>query len=267
MDGVMNGMDPKRLRAAALLALFFCLCLLPGCGGKDKEEGEGGEASELPTEYTVGEGSVAALAPAEDSTAALHTVMSYQYTQLEDAGSAVSSYVRQLEGEESGFSVVDEEYVVSEKPDFSQPEGQVLLAKNLEGTEEMPVENRLVYVRVTWSEGACTVVADEADGQVTTPPPPPSGMTLLEAQDYLSSLSPAALGLSGESMKEYSIYTMNGAVLVDGNPCVRLNVYSNDNEQHTNELVACFLMNGNGTKLYRLEVETNTVQELDIVRS
>lgn len=261
----MNGMYPKQFRAAALLAACLCLCLLAGCGGDKEEEGETG--SELPTEYSVGEGSVAALSLAEGSSAALRTVTTYRYEGLENAGSTVSSYVKQLGGEESGFSVVDEEYVVADSPDFTQPEGQVLLAKNLEGTEEAPVENRLIYVRITWSEDSCTVEADEADGQVTTPPPPPSGMTLIEAQDYLSSLSPAALGLSGESMKEYSIYTMNGAVLVDGNPCVRLNVYSNDNDQHTNELVGCFLMNGNGTHLYRLDPESNTVEELDIVRS
>ena len=34
----------------------------------------------------------------------------------------------------------------------------------------------------------------------------------------------------------------------------------------TNELVGCFLMNGNGTHLYRLDTATNTVEELDIVR-
>ena len=63
------------------------------------------------------------------------------------------------------------------------------------------------------------------------------------------------------------------------NPILPLHYAAPDGEPHvwkndpdtlylyaTNELVGCFLMNGNGTHLYRLDTATNTVEELDIVR-
>ncbi len=271
-------MDRKQLKR--LLLLLLCLCLLAGCGKKDEEEDpeDGEEAgSELLAEYTVGDQTVAALST-EESGVSVDTLVTYTYSGLSDTGKAAAGYASQLQGEESGFSIVDEEYVRCDGPDYTQPEGQVLLAKNIEasaaaeggggGESAAPAApvNQVLYVRISWDEEACTVAADTAEGRVTSPPPPPAGMSLVEAQDYLAGLSPAVLGLTGESMEEYTIYTMNGAVLVDGNPCIRMNVYSSDNPQHTNELAACFLMNGNGTHLYRLDPETNTVEELDVVR-
>ena len=274
-------MEHKQLRRAVLVAV--CLCLLAGCGKKDKEETPE-ETSNLLAEYPVGEQTVAALST-EESGVTMDSVVTYTYSGLSSAGTTAQDYAGQLRGSESGFSIVDEEYVKTDAPDFTQPEGEVLLAKNLEsaaapegGGEDKegegeasapPAEDMVLYVRVSWSEGTCVVSADEAPGKVTAPPPtlaPPPGMSMMEAEDYFKSLSPADLGLPGESMEDFSIYTMSGAVLVDGNPCVRMNVYSNDNPQHTNELVGCFLMNGNGTHLYRLDTATNTVEELDIVR-
>ena len=274
-------MEHKQLRRAVLLAV--CLCLLAGCGKKDKEETPE-ETSNLLAEYPVGEQTVAALTT-EESGVTMDSVVTYTYSGLSSAGTTAQDYAGQLRGSESGFSIVDEEYVKTDAPDFTQPEGEVLLAKNLESTaapegggedkegegeaSAPPAEDMVLYVRVSWSEGTCVVSADEAPGKVTAPPPtpaPPPGLSMMEAEDYFKSLSPADLGLPGESMEDFSIYTMSGAVLVDGNPCVRMNVYSNDNPQHTNELVGCFLMNGNGTHLYRLDTATNTVEELDIVR-
>lgn len=269
----MNGMDHKQLRRAVLVAV--CLCLLAGCGKKDEENPE--ETSNLLAEYPVGEQTVTALTT-EESGVTMDSVVTYTYSGLSSAGTTAQDYAAQLRDAESGFSIVNEEYVKSDAPDFTQPEGEVLLAKNLESTaaeggeteaSPPPAEDMVLYVRVSWSEGTCVVAADEAPGKVTAPPPtpaPPPGMSMMEAEDYFKSLSPADLGLPGESMEDFSIYTMSGAVLVDGNPCVRMNVYSNDNPQHTNELVGCFLMNGNGTHLYRLDTATNTVEELDIVR-
>lgn len=270
-------MQRKQIRAVALLIVLLSLCLLPGCKGKDKENEDG--ASEGIEAYTIGEESITALTPDEGSQVVVNTVTTYTYDGLADAGRTASTYVSQLSGAESGFSVVDEEYVITDSPDFTTPEGEVLLAKNVEAGEEeedkkgeeegeeTPPANLLLTVRVTWSEGTCVVAVDDAEGQVTEPPPPPAGMTLVEAEDYLRSLAPEDLGLSGDTMEEYTIYTMSGAVRVDGTPCVRMNVYTNDNPQHTNELAGCYLMTGNGSKLYQLDPVTNQVTQLDVVRT
>jgi len=261
-------MQRKRRRAAALLIALACLCLLPGCKGKDKEEEGSEEGIEA---YAIGEQTIAALTPDEGSQVVVNTVTTYSYDGLADAGRTVSSYVSLLSGADSGFFVVDGDYVKTDSPDFTTPEGEVFLAKQVEpqeeeekekGEEEPVPSDLLLTVRVTWSEGACVVAVDDAQGQITEPPPPPEGMTLVEAEDYLCSLSPAELGLSGSSMEEYTVYTMSGAVKVDGNPCVRMNVYTNNNPQHTNELAGCYLMTGDGSKLYRLDPVTNEVTEL-----
>lgn len=266
-------MQRKQIRALLLAAVLAGLCLLPGCKGKDKEE-EGGDSGGIEA-YTIGEESITALTPDEGSQVVVNTITTYTYDGLADAGRTASSYASQLCGAESGFSVVNEEYVKTSSPDFTAPEGEVLLAKNVESGaedeekdgEEALAANLLLTVRVTWSEGTCVVAVDDAEGQVTEPPPPPSGMTLVEAEDYLRSLAPEDLGLTGDTMEEYTIYTMSGAVKVDGNPCVRMNVYTNNNPQRTNELAGCYLMTGNGSKLYRLDPATNEVTELDVVRT
>ena len=183
-------MEHKQLRRAVLVAV--CLCLLAGCGKKDKEETPE-ETSNLLAEYPVGEQTVAALTT-EESGVTMDSVVTYTYSGLSSAGTTAQDYAGQLRGSESGFSIVDEEYVKTDAPDFTQPEGEVLLAKNLEqlladlkghngGGEDKegegeasapPAEDMVLYVRVSWSEGTCVVSADEAPGKVTAPPPPPA---------------------------------------------------------------------------------------------
>ena len=87
-------MEYKQLRRAVLVAV--CLCLLAGCGKKDKEETPE-ETSNLLAEYPVGEQTVAALTT-EESGVTMDSVVTYTYSGLSSAGTTAQDYAGQLRG-------------------------------------------------------------------------------------------------------------------------------------------------------------------------
>lgn len=249
-------MNQKRIRWTALLLAL--LCLLAGCKG-DKEEGADGDTApegggDLPAAYTVGEENVAALTPGEGAQMSMSGTISYTYDGLTSASETVAGYVAQLKGEESGFTVVDEELVEAEDPSYTARSGTVRLAKNAAEA------GKAVTVLITWEQGSCTVTVDEAEGSVSAPP---EMMNLAEALDYVSSLPPESLGLSGASMEDYRVRALDGAVLVDSEPCMRIHIYSSDNPEQTNELMGSYLMSADGRHLYRLNEAEGTVEKLE----
>lgn len=238
--------------------------------------------------------------------AILAKTVTYTYTNLNDAGAAAETYVGQLRSADPGFSIVDEDFVrTSEKPDFAAAEGMVLMARNLPKPESEAVEtpapteapedesappeeskdvespapeesvepveeapDMVLTVRITWSEGQCVVVADEAEGKVTTPPMEGGpGMTpsigVREAADQLISMTPAELGLEGTSMADYEVISQNGVEMVDGMSYIRVDVYNGSTSPRPYEFVGSYLMSVNGSHLYRLDPFTNELQELE----
>jgi len=240
-------MKHGKIRAAALLAAAV-LCICSGC--KDK-------GIEPPEEYTIGEETVAALVPEEGAQLTAADETSYTYEGLTSGGDTVSAYAGQLTAEESGFSIVDDELAQREAPDYTAAEGSLRLAKN------SATEGQVVTLLVTWTENACTVLLEQAEGAVKEAEKESQSMSMLEAVDYIKSLSPADLGLSGATMEDYRVYAIDGVVFVDDRPCLRLNVYSVDNPQQANEIMGSYLMTGDGRHLYRLDNKTGMVEELD----
>lgn len=206
------------IAAAAAIFLFVLRPRLAGPGQDDPPtvETEEPKPPELPTELKVGDESVPGMtleANESEAKAVLAKTITYTYTDLNDAGAAAKTYTDQLCAAAPAFSIVDEEFVRTDAPDFTTPEGMVLLARNLpkpepeagasaapeestppegEGSSapeesgtpaspapeqtEPPVDdtpNYVLTVRITWSEGQCVVTADEEEGQVTSPPPKP----------------------------------------------------------------------------------------------
>ena len=88
-------------------------------------------------------------------------------------------------------------------------------------------------------------------------------MTLAEAVEYFKSLSPKLLGLEGASMEEYSVYPIEGTILVDGRPCLRIQAYQHTTEG-TNQLAGIYLISGDRLHLYRLDQPEGRVQELPL---
>lgn len=240
-----------KMRVAALSMAL--VCLLAGCGKKKDKEKE-----KLPEAYLIGEESIAALT-VEDEEVKLAEQKEeshpYTYEGLSDAGGTVSGYVTQMTGEENGFRVVNEDFMQSDLPDFTAAEGAVTLAKS--GAEE----GTLLTLQLSWAEGTCTILPGTAEGTITAQP---EGMDAIEALDYFSSLPPAVLGLAGSSMEAYEVYIQDGAVMVDGAPCLRLNVYSKDNPEETNDLQGIYLMTSDGLHVYQVNEGEKNVTELDL---
>lgn len=267
----------RKFRAAALS--LAVACLLSACGKKDGAEAE--ETPALPEEYAFSETVVVPALTTEDTGVqyGVATAVTYEYEGLSDPAGTASNYATDLR--RSGFTVVDQEFSEIDPPDFSTAEGSVLLAQDYvpevpegsEQEEEAPADQeeqvpQVVTAELNWMENECTVTIDLEEGQVIpAPPPPPSPkpnpMSISEALDYLNTLSPSVLGLSGASMSGYNIYAVDGAVMVDDQACLRMNVYSRG-EGGANEFAGVYLLSGDGLHLYQLNEEASTVRELEL---
>lgn len=286
------------LVAAAVVVIFV---ILPRFSGDDKPEvtpepSEEPVLYDLPESFQVGEETVIGVVPVNPDgvQAELDPRISYTYTGLSDAGAEAEAYAANLRTEK--FSVVDAEFVRTEAPDYTVPEGTVLLARNMakkeapaagagegEGEGEgddaavspspAPVEEQkdmVLTVELAWSEGTMVVTCDQAEGKVTSPAQgninmtPGASMSMSEAVDFLYELSPSVLGLSGDSMEGYRIYALDGAVLVNGQPCMRLNIYSREESDNSNNVAGIYLMSRDGQHLYLLDEEAERVTELEL---
>lgn len=275
------------IAAAALIVIFVILPRLSG--GDEEPDPKPSDTAiyyDLPENFEVGEETVPGLTPLEAANVqAIRAVrVVYTYIDLTDAGAEAEAYAGVLRG--AGFSVVDEEFVRTEAPKYDTPSGQVLLAKNMpkpaadqgaaqDAADAAPTPapepvDMVLTVELTWSPGQCVVVGDQAEGKVTSPPPParptPSGsaMSMREAAEFVSGLSPSVLGLSGESMDAYRVYAMDGIVMVNGEPCLRLNVYSRESSTQGNDFSGVYLLNRSGTRLYVLDEQADEVKELPL---
>lgn len=266
---------------AAGAAVFFFI-IRPRLGGGEAEEPPPPEPVELPLMYTLGETEVHALPVWGESTVYLEeqeapaveedtgeevpepTAVTYRYEALSSPGTIASVYITLLTAQDVGFSQVDEELTRIEEPEEPAVEaGSVQLAKNA------PEEGKALSIQLDWTAELCTVTADLVDGRVKDPPPPvtpagPSALTADQALEYIQSLEPAALGLEGTSMEDYDLLLQDGSVLIDNNPCVRINAYRVSSQTGTNEIGGNYFLSLDGAHVYRLDVDSNSVEELDI---
>ena len=283
------------LAAVAVVVIFVILPRFSG--GQDGEPDESVSPEpvlyDLPDSFQVGEETVVGVDPVNPDgvQAELDPRVSYTYTGLSDAGAEAEAYASNLKAEK--FSVVDDAFVRTDAPDYTTPEGSVLLARNIAKTETpsaantgndpdgsaspspsaVPAEEEkdmVLTVELAWSEGTMVVVCDQAEGKVTSPPQDPASMmpgaamTMSEAVDYLYTLEPSVLGLSGTSMESYRIYALDGAVMVNNQLCMRLNIYSREGPDQTNEVAGIYLLTRDGAHLYQLDETAGTVTEVKL---
>ena len=163
----------------------------------------------------------------------------------------------------------------SGEPEGSAPVGSAPVetpAPTATPEPEEPVDETPSYVitvRITWSEGQCVVVADEEEGEVTSPPHTgtPGGtpsIGIRDAEEQLMSMTPAELGLPGTSMSEqYEVFWQDGTELVNDVTCIRLDVYNSSDGPNPYLFASSYLMSVDGAHLYKLDPITNELQELD----
>lgn len=281
----------------AVGAAVFFFVVRPRLGGEKTEEPPPPpEPVELPLMYTMGETEVHALPVWGESTVYLEeqevplvenvekedtgdaetedaeteeeppvpTAVTYRYEGLSSPGTLASVYTTLMTLDDVGFSQVDEELTrIKEPEELAVEAGSVHLAKNA------PEDGKAMSIQLEWTEEICTVTVDLVDGRVKNPPEPtspmgPMGMSADQIIDYMQSLNPSVLGLEGSTMEGYDLLMQEGSVLIDGNPCVRVNAYRINSQTGTNEIGGNYFLSLDGTHLYRLDVASNSVTELDL---
>lgn len=159
------------------------------------------------------------------------------------------------EGEEDS-AAPDESATPSEAPSAEPTEPA-------EPVEEAP--DLVLTVRITWSPGQCVVTADEEEGRVTSPPtaaPARHPVTQRSAMQILEGMSPAELGLPGDSMEAYEIIPMDGTELVDDMTAIRMHVYGSSSSG-ANDFLGSYLMTIDGDHLYRVDPITDEIIEVE----
>ena len=235
----------------ALIGLALLLAL-SGCGG-------GG--AEMPETYAVGDDSLPALGTvggpgAEGTTFTTEesddgSSVTYVYSGLVSGGAEAEIYVDALTADGT-CSVIDESGVIQEAPDFTAEEGSVLVGKNTQAGDG------ILQAALQWTADSCTVTVSVAEGlQVTEPQDEPT-ITLTQAVDCIKSTEPSQLGLTGTSMADYLVYPQDGYVLVDGEACYQMNIYSQDHS-----IQETCMLSLDGRTLYRLDQATGQVEQVN----
>ena len=91
----------------------------------------------------------------------------------------------------------------------------------------------------------------EEEPSEAPPPAAPAPMDTARAMDHFSSLSPASLGLSGDSMAEYRYYATGKTITVDGIKCREIMVYSVSDRAGTNDIEGRYFLSMDTRKLFR----------------
>lgn len=231
----------RRSRWLLLVAVAVSL-LLSGCGKK----------ASPPDSYTINEDTL----PSLSASVTLDETMqfseekgedgetSYVYGELASGGETAKEYAKALEEGSSCKLLTADAAGYADDSAFSEESGEVLVAT------ESQSGTGLFQLDLQWDATSCTVTPAYAeDGKM---PEDTSAMTLDEAVEYLQSMSPAALGLSGKDMSGYQIFPEDGLAMLDGQPCISMNVYS----LATHQYEGTYLIAGESNQVYRLDRST-----------
>lgn len=179
----------------------------------------------------------------------------YTYDKLDSGGDAASKYAESLTAQSEGFQVVDQSAVAADAPDYTAQSGDVILAK------AAAQQGKILQLHISWTETSCQITLSRPDGEIKAAAAEP--MTNDDAVDYIEGLKPATLGLPGSSMRVYRIYPIEGMVMVDGVPCLKLQAYQMNQKSKANEIVGVYLLSGDKSHLYQLQ--DGHVRELDVL--
>ena len=260
----------KGKRLCMALVLTCAMCLLASCGSKlpdppvdytlngDKVEslntvlGEenSGKMTEMETPDTKTDRASSSASGGGDETCF------YTYEKLETGGESVRQYVEKLTAEEDGFRVVDETDTETDPPDYTAEEGSVAQAK------AASEDGKILRMDISWTATDCQITLTRPEGTVGETAAETEPMTYVDAVDFMKSLPPATLGLKADSMADYSVYPMDGAAMVDGILCLKLQVYPPHGKDQANAIAGTYLLSGDKKHLYLLR--DDKVKELPL---
>ena len=182
----------------------------------------------------------------------------FHYEGLGNAATVASAYTTLLTDSAVGFYPVDSTLQPAKQPEFDTDAGSVQLV--MEAGEE---DGFFYAFRVEWSEDIVTVVPEKVEGALPEPPKPVE-MTLAEATSYMRYRIPSLLGVSADEAQSYRLYVEDGKVLINGTPCLRFKICRENPQTGGNENSGDYYLSSDRRHIYRLNVETNEVVEVDL---
>ena len=182
----------------------------------------------------------------------------FHYEGLRSAATVASAYTTLLTDSAVGFYPVDSTLQPAKQPEFDTDAGSVQLV--MEAGEE---DGFFYSFRVEWSEDVVTLIPEKVEGALPEPPKPVE-MTLSEATSYMRYRIPSLMGVSTDDVKNYRIYVEDGKVLINGTPCLRFKICRENPQTGGNENSGDYYLSSDRRHIYRLNVETNEVEEVDL---
>ena len=181
----------------------------------------------------------------------------FHYEGLRSAATVASAYTTLLTDSAVGFYPVDSTLQPAKLPEFDTDAGSVQLVMKAE-------EDGFFYsFRVEWSEDVVTLIPEKVEGSLPDPPQPVE-MTLSDATSYMRYRIPSLLGVSADDVKNYRIYVEDGKVLINGTPCLCFKICRENPQTGGNENSGDYYLSSDRRHIYRLNVETNEVEEVDL---
>lgn len=208
----------------------------------------------LDTILEEGEGALLAIrSTPEQSKAEEEGRLTYIY-ELNGYAAIVDRYLDMALGDEQGFSLVDENYVLQEeRPELEDAEGALMIAKT------SATEGRVFQLAIGWSEttNMLGVRVSAPEAQLREPEKEePKSASLSEQLATIREMEPSKLALSGRSMAEYDIYPIEGFVTVDGILCRRFNIYE---AGKSGKLSSIIFLSGDQQHVFRMDVNDNSI--------
>ena len=195
--------------------------------------------------------------PEEEPEPKIPVANAFHYEGLRSAATVASAYTTLLTDSAVGFYPVDSALQPAKLPEFDTGAGSVQLVMEAE-------EDGFFYsFRVEWSEDGVTLIPEKVEGSLPEPPQPVE-MTLSEATSYMRYRIPSLLGVSTDDVQNYRIYVEDGKVLINGTPCLRFKICRENPQTGGNENSGDYYLSSDRRHIYRLDVETNAVEEVDL---
>ncbi len=197
------------------------------------------------------------------------------YTYIYDVpapAAVVDRYLDAVLGGEEQFELIDDETYMplEERPALADELGALTLAR------ASVQDGHLFQLVIGWSEASTlTVRVSAPEGAIQRPEEDPNEglglgsqvietIPLTEQIEKLKSLSPAQLGLAGDSMDAYEIFPVEGFVKVDGLDCRRFNVYErrSSGDGYYPDLAVIIMLSSDQKHIYYMDPVSNAVTEM-----
>lgn len=207
-------------------------------------------------------------ADAEEEQMEEYPLIGYRYEGLEDARTLVAAYSALLATKDIGFTyAADNLKPASEAPTVDEDAGTLYLTGMTTEAESGDSEKQTVAMRIDWEDTTCAITMELMPTSMTVLPHSSSSglsqqITFSGAVDTIKRMTPASLGLEGETMEDYRVYSRDGLVLINGQSCMRIDIYRKDGRTDTHIAAGNYYLSSDGLHLYRFDTETQTMHEL-----